>query len=238
MAAEQANRIKSEFLATMSHELRTPLNAIGGYVDLLLMGIRGELDAQQRADLERVRRSQRHLLGLINEVLNYARLESGAVTYDLRPTPIAAAVAAAVPLVEPQRAAKGLALDVAIPDGAAGAAVQVRADPEKLQQVLLNMLSNAVKYTAAGGRVTVSVDGDGAVVRLRVRDTGVGIPEDKLEAIFEPFVQVGRGLSTPGEGTGLGLSISRDLARGMGGDLTVESALGRGSTFTLTLPRA
>jgi PAS domain S-box-containing protein len=256
VAAEEANRSKSEFLATMSHELRTPLNAIGGYVDLLLLGIRGELAAPQRADLERVRASQYHLLALINEVLNYARLESGSVTYHPRPVPVAEAVAAALALIEPQRAAKGLALDAPPTEVGAGAPVAVLADREKLQQVLLNLLSNAVKFTPAGGRIAVGIDVGGAdgaphdaapddagearhrSVRIHVRDTGVGIPPDQLERVFEPFVQLGRGLSTPGEGTGLGLAISRDLARGMGGELAAESTPGAGSTFTLTLPRA
>jgi signal transduction histidine kinase len=233
--------VKSEFLATMSHELRTPLNAIGGYAQLLEMGLRGAVSAEQRADLERIQRSQRHLLSVINEVLNYARLESGAVTYDVRPTVVPEVVATTISLIEPQRTAKGLALDVRLPELADRPVLQVLADRDKLQQVLLNLLSNAVKFTPEGGRVTVEfLPGPNArgMAEVRVSDTGVGIPADKLEAIFEPFVQVGRSLNSPSEGTGLGLPISRDLARGMGGDLTVESAPGVGSTFTLALPCA
>ena len=239
--AEAASQVKSEFLATMSHELRTPLNAIGGYAQLLEMGLRGDVSDEQRADLERIQRSQRHLLSVINEVLNYARLESGALMYDLRPTVIADVVATTISLVEPQRAAKRLALDVRLPEFAGRPALHVLADRDKLQQVLLNLLSNAVKFTPEGGRVTVEFlpePNARGMAEVRVIDTGVGIPTDKLEAIFEPFVQVGRSLNSPGEGTGLGLAISRDLARGMGGDLTVESTLGVGSTFTLTLPCA
>jgi PAS domain S-box-containing protein len=239
--AEAASRVKSEFLATMSHELRTPLNAIGGYAQLLEMGLRGAVSDEQRADLERIQRSQRHLLSVINEVLNYARLESGAVTYDVRPTVVADVVATTIALVEPQRAAKRLALDVRLPAFAGGSALHVLADRDKLQQVLLNLLSNAVKFTPDGGRVTVEFVPEPNVrgmAEIRVIDTGVGIPADKLDAIFEPFVQVGRSLNSPGEGTGLGLAISRDLARGMGGDLTVASTLGVGSTFTLALPCA
>ena len=240
--AEAASRAKSDFLATMSHELRTPLNAIGGYAELLEMGIRGPVTDQQREDLARIQRSQRHLLALINEVLNYARLESGAVAYDLADVPVPDAVAAAEVLVAPQLRAKGLAYSWSGCD----AEVVVRADRDKLQQILLNLLSNAVKFTNAraglAGRVEVSCAVDGADpswhVRIRVTDTGVGIPADKLQAVFEPFVQVDQRLTRLHGGTGLGLAISRDLARGMGGDLTAESALGVGSTFTLTLPRA
>jgi PAS domain S-box-containing protein len=238
--AEAASRAKTEFLTMMSHELRTPLNAIAGYTQLLDMGLRGPVTAEQRVDLERIQRSRLHLTGLINEVLSYARLEAGAVTYDIQPTLIADVVAAAAPLVEPQRAAKRLALDVRLPEFAGRPPLYVLADRDKLQQVLLNLLSNAVKFTPADGRVTVELldePNERGMAVLRLADTGRGIPEDKLEAIFEPFVQVGRSLSSPGEGTGLGLAISRDLARGMGGDIRAESQPGIGSTFTLTLPR-
>ncbi|HEX2722958.1 MAG TPA: ATP-binding protein, partial [Gemmatimonadaceae bacterium] len=180
------------------------------------------------------------LLGLINEVLNYARLETGAVTYDLRPTLVADVINAAVPLVEPQRALKRLTLEVKLPETSGKPPVLVLADAEKLQQILLNLLSNAVKFTPEGGRVTVALEPEpnaqGMAV-LQVIDTGIGIPEDKLEEIFEPFVQVGRASNRPMEGTGLGLAISRDLARGMGGELSVRSTTAAGSCFTLTLNR-
>ena len=236
--AEAASRAKSEFLAVMSHELRTPLNAIGGYAELIELGIRGPVTDAQREDLQRIQRSQRALLGLINEVLNYARLETGAVTYDLTDVPVADAVAAAEVLVAPQLRAKGLGYAWA----GADPGLAVRADRDKLQQILLNLLSNAVKFTNARaglpGRVEVSCEAGDGTVLIRVRDTGVGVAGDKLEAIFEPFVQVNASLTRPHEGTGLGLAISRDLARGMCGDLTAESTPGVGSTFTLTLPRA
>jgi signal transduction histidine kinase len=232
--AEAANRSKTEFLAAMSHELRTPLNAIGGYTDLLLLGVRGPITDEQRADLERVARSQRHLLGVINDILNFARVEAGFVEYDLRPVAVSELMAEVEPLVGPQLAAK--ALDFSHDAGPAG--LRMQADREKVRQVVLNLLANAVKFTEPGGRVWMSAEALGPTVALRVHDTGVGIPAGRQSAVFEPFVQVHRSLATPVEGTGLGLAISRDLARGMGGDLTVESAAGSGSTFTLTLPAA
>jgi signal transduction histidine kinase len=239
--AEAASRAKSQFLATMSHELRTPLNAIGGHVQLVEMGLHGPLTPAQAEALGRVQRAQRHLLGLINDVLNYARLESGRVEYDLRPVAVRDVVADVLPLIEPQLATKGLALEVLLPD--AEPPLLVRADAEKLRQVLLNLLSNAVKFTDAGGRVVVELTerGDGTapadLVFLRVSDTGIGIPADQLETVFEPFVQVGRSYAQESGGTGLGLAISRDLARGMGGDLRARSVVGRGSSFTVALRR-
>jgi signal transduction histidine kinase len=234
-AAEAANAVKAQFLATMSHELRTPLNAIGGYAQLIEMGVRGPVTAAQQEDLARIQQSQQHLLGLINSVLNYAKLEAGRVAYDLAEVRLAAAVAAVEALVSPQMRAKGL--DFAVPACEPGLAAL--ADAEKLRQIVLNLLSNATKFTPAGGRIAVECGEDGAGrVFVRVTDTGVGIAPEQLESVFDPFVQVGRRLTTPGEGVGLGLAISRDLARGMGGDLSAESAPGAGSAFTLTLPAA
>jgi len=239
--AADASRAKSDFLATMSHELRTPLNAIAGYTQLLDMGLRGPVTPAQHEDLERILRSQAHLTTLINEVLSYARLESGSITYTVRPTLVTTAASNAMALVEPQRVAKDISLDVRLPEVVNGSPFYVIADQDKLQQILINLLSNAVKFTPQGGQIMVELSTEPdqrGMATLRVSDTGVGIPDDKLQAIFEPFVQVGRSLSSPGEGTGLGLAISRDLARGMGGDLTAESTEGKGSVFTLTLPRA
>jgi PAS domain S-box-containing protein len=233
-AAEDANRAKSEFLALMSHELRTPLNAIGGYAELIELGLRGPVTPEQREDLQRIQSSQKHLLGLINEVLSYARIESGAVGYHLTDVPVAEVTRAAETLVTPQLRAKGLVLE---PSQCDPENLTARADREKLQQVLLNLLSNSIKFTERGGRIQLRSKAADDRVQIQVCDTGIGIPAEKIESIFEPFVQIGRALNRPLEGTGLGLAISRDLARGMGGDLTAESTIGEGSTITLTLPR-
>ncbi|HSJ09886.1 MAG TPA: PAS domain-containing sensor histidine kinase, partial [Longimicrobiales bacterium] len=230
--AEAANRVKGEFLAVMSHELRTPLNAISGYADLLEMGVQGPVNKAQKRSLERIKLSQRHLLGLINEVLNYTRVESGTMHYDIVDVPVREALGAAESLVLPQAREKGLALSIShCPDG-----LTVRADEEKLRQVLVNLLSNALKFTMSGGHIEMSGERADTMVTISVADSGIGIPADKLTTIFDPFVQVRSDLTRPHEGTGLGLAISRDLARAMGGDLSVRSEEGAGSVFVLSLP--
>jgi PAS domain S-box-containing protein len=233
VAAEHANDVKAQFLAAMSHELRTPLNAIGGYVDLLELGIRGPVTDAQREDLDRIRRNQRHLLGLINNVLNFAKIEAGRVEYHLTEARLHDILSGMFSLVAPQVRARGLAYEYR----ECPASVVVRADIEKVQQVLLNLLSNAIKFTEPGGHVRLECVCTDTTASVRVVDTGLGIPSTKLDAIFEPFVQVDQAFTREGQGTGLGLSISRDLARAMGGDITVESVLGEGAVFTLSLPR-
>ena len=231
-AADEANAAKSAFLATMSHELRTPLNAIAGYGQLLEMGIHGPINDMQREYLEKIRRNQAHLLGLINDVLNFAKIEAGQVQYDIGDVALDEALFAVEALIEPQVRARGLQYTYRRGDPA----VTVRADRERMEQVVLNLLTNAVKFTEPGGRILLHWEGLDGRVHVRVTDTGRGIPPDRLGAIFEPFVQVDPALTRSSEGTGLGLAISRDLARAMKGDLTVESVEGEGSTFTLTLP--
>jgi signal transduction histidine kinase len=232
--AEEANLAKSQFLANMSHELRTPLNAIAGYVELLEMEIRGSVTDAQRADLARIRHAQQHLLRLITDVLNFAKLEAGRVEFHLEPVSMRAAVAAVEDLIAPLAASREITYRR--PQGDPG--VLVHADPVKLQQVILNLLSNAVKFTDAGGTIEVTWEEAGDRVDLHVRDTGRGIPANRQAAIFEPFVQVDANLTRTTAGTGLGLAISRELAHGMGGEIRVESEVGAGSTFTLRLPAA
>ena len=239
--AEEANRAKSLFLTTMSHELRTPLNAIGGYVDLLALEIRGPLVETQREDLRRIKKSGQHLLSLINDILNLARIESGQLELHIRDVSIATVFENVDALVTPQFIAKGISYVYPRCD----ASLRVRADSEKLQQILLNVLSNACKFTDEGGRVTVEcdvvdekTDGKEPTVAISIRDTGRGIAIDKLEEIFEPFVQIDRHLTgVSQQGVGLGLAISRHLARSMSGELIADSVTGVGTTFVLTLPR-
>ncbi len=231
--AEAANRAKMEFLAVMSHELRTPLNAIAGYVQLLEMGLKGPVTPEQVADLERIRESQAHLLGLINDIMNFARLEAGRVTFRYGDVVVQDLLATIRADTEPQTRAKGLAYSVAACDSG----LTVWADADKVRQILINLVSNAIKFTNPGGRIAITcVIGDDDVM-IDVKDTGQGIPTERLTDIFDPFVQVNPSFSRLHQGVGLGLAISRDLARAMHGDLAVESSIGRGSTFSLRLPR-
>lgn len=255
--AEAANRMKSTFLASMSHDLRTPLNAITGYTELVAMGIRGPVTAEQLQDMARIKRSARHLLAIINDILNFAKVEAGRLDFHVTDVNVESVAREVSELIAPQLMDKSLHFELSGcdgesksdrtdgGDGVGNGTLVARADVEKLRQILLNLLTNAAKFTDRGGRIGIDCavsargDGDDGTVRIEVWDTGAGIAAEQQQHIFEPFVQVNRGLTTPPpDGVGLGLAISRDLARGMGGDLTVESTLGHGSRFTLTLPAA
>jgi len=232
--AEKANRAKSVFLSTMSHELRTPLNAIGGYAELLEMEVKGQLSADQHEQVQRIRINQRHLLSLVNSVLDFAKLDAGRMEFDIQPVQVSAVVGDVESLVAPLSEAKRITL----PRDCANAHLVVRADREKLTQILVNLVTNAVKFTRPGGRISIGCSlADGRVL-FHVEDSGIGIAPENLEHIFKPFIQVSEGHTRKQEGTGLGLAISRELARGMGGEITVESLLGKGSTFRVALPHA
>ena len=233
-SAETANRAKTAFLGAMSHELRTPLNAIGGYIDILDMGLRGPVTADQHADFARVRTNQQHLAAIITEILNFARAGSGSVSYAVSDVNGCEALRHASELIEPLIAQRGLVFD-----GISGdSTIVARADPEKVTQILVNLLSNAIKFTPTGGHISAECGAVDDAVTLSVSDTGLGIPTENLETIFEAFVQLKEGVADREGGIGLGLSISRDLARAMKGDLTAESTEGKGTRFTLSLPHA
>ena len=231
---EASNRAKTGFLAAMSHELRTPLNAIAGYAQLMQEGIAGPVSHQQQEYLSRIRSSQLHLLGIVNDLLNYGRIEAGEVNYDVSPLSLYEVVERVIAMVAPQAERKQLQLHQT--SGALD--VSALADQLKTEQIVLNLVSNAVKFTPEGGDVTVSCALRDGAATIEVRDTGPGIPEDMQDVIFDPFVQLGRSLTSTQEGAGLGLAISRDLARAMRGDVTVRSTPGEGATFTLRLPPA
>jgi signal transduction histidine kinase len=233
-AAQAANEAKSRFLNMMSHELRTPLGAIGGYAALLEDGIPGPLTDEQRKYVQRIKHNQAHLLQLVNELLDLGKIESGRMALHLTAVPVQMVIESVHLMIEPQISASDLRLEVE----AADPTLVFHADPDRVEQIVLNLLSNAVKFTSPGGTVRIVVTAEPDLICFSVKDTGVGIPADKLEAVFEAFFQVEGSRSRAYGGTGLGLAISRQLARAMGGDLTVKSAPGQGSTFSLSLPRS
>jgi len=230
--AALADRAKTDFLATMSHELRTPLNAIAGYAELLELGMRGPVTEQQREAIARIRRSEQHLLGIVNDILMFAKTETGRIPLKLENTTVTSVLGSVRFLVEPLLAAN----EIRLTQEGCSEEISVVADRDRLNQILVNLLSNAVKFSPRGGEVRILCEVKEHLVAINVEDDGHGIAADKLEEIFEPFVQLSSGLTRTAEGSGLGLAISRELARLMGGDVTVRSELGKGSTFTLTLP--
>jgi signal transduction histidine kinase len=235
IAADAASQAKSKFLGSMGHELRTPLNAIGGYAELIEMGLRGPVTPEQRTDLTRIKQNQRHLLTLITEILNFVRSESGRMEYRFTEVSVESALDDVAEMLEGPIKERHLTLDRR--PGVADA--QVWADPDRVRQILINLVMNAVKYSSAGaGTITLSYAMTRHDVIIQVADTGPGIPPEMLEAIFEPFVQLESGLTNRKGGVGLGLAIGRDMARAMNGDLSVDSTVGVGSRFTLALPRA
>lgn len=232
-SAERANRAKTAFLGAMSHELRTPLNAIGGYIQIVDMGLRGPVTEEQHTAFARVRMNQEHLTLLITEILNFVRVGNGRFSYAITDLDAREVMTRAGELVEPLFGQGGLTYDGVV--GEPG--VIVHADQERVVQILVNLLSNAIKATPEGGHIRAECAASGDEVTMTISDTGIGIPVEKLEAIFEPFVQLKDTLADRESGVGLGLAISRDLARAMKGDLRVQSTLGKGSRFTLILPR-
>ena len=234
-AAESANAAKMRFLSMVSHDLRTPLGAISGYVDLLMLGVRGEVNEAQAQDLRRIKASAAFLLGLLEDILTFATAEAGALTVSPESVSLEGVLSRVEAMVAPQYQRAGI--NYGREGGVAGP--NVHADRDRLQQILLNLLGNASKFTPSGGSVTVRCRREGDRVAIAVTDTGRGIPPDRLSLIFEPFVQVHREVDARNQkGLGLGLAISRDLARAMGGDIHVESEVGKGSTFTVFLPAA
>ena len=230
-AAESANRAKAAFLASMSHELRTPLQAALGFAQLLRSGVFGPINQEQSEALARVERSQTHLAGLIDDILDFARLEAGRVRVLLEAVQAKEIIDELVPLVEPQAVLKQISMSAQSPEG-----LVVAVDRQRMRQVMINLVGNAIKFTDPGGAVRIVARPEGNRVRFDVHDNGVGIPADRLKEIFEPFVQVDDALTRTASGAGLGLAISRDLARAMGGELTVQSESGKGSVFSVSLP--
>ncbi|HZI43019.1 MAG TPA: MASE1 domain-containing protein [Gemmatimonadaceae bacterium] len=231
--ATQANLAKSEFLAVMSHELRTPLNAIAGYSDLLATGVYGPLNEKQTDAVEHIHRNEKQLLSVIEEVFGFVRAEKGEVSVQRENVQVADVFDAVEPLIEPEVHRKHVVLKRDVTPKLA-----VHADPKSLQQILVSLLSNASKYTDDGGMITLGAERQGTRVRIWVRDTGVGIPQEEIKRVFEPFFQAERGPTRRYSGVGLGLTIARDLARRMEGELTIASTVGRGTTASVVLPAA
>ena len=233
--AEEANAAKAKFLSMMSHDLRTPLTGVMGHAALLAGGAFGSVTPEQVESLARIKEASQDLLRMINDILGFAQVQAGTVSVSVEQISVRSAVERAERLIRPRVAEKGLLLETE--DVARGATVI--ADRDRLQQIVLNLLTNAIKFTPRGGRISVRTEEESGRVHIRVADTGPGIEAAQLETIFEPFVQLAQHTTEESErGVGLGLAISRDLARAMDGDVSATSVPGEGSVFTLTLPAA
>jgi signal transduction histidine kinase len=230
--ARAADRLKSAFLATMSHELRTPLNSIIGFTGILLQGLVGQLNEEQKKQLGMVRGSAHHLLSLINDVLDISKIEAGQLQVNYEPFDLSASITKVEQTVRPLAGKKGLGLTIDIAPGVG----MITSDMRRVEQVLLNLLSNAIKFTEQG-QVTVTCSADSGTIIVRVTDTGIGIRKEDIEKVFKPFLQIDSGIARKYEGTGLGLSICKKLVRLMGGDIWVESVWGEGSAFSFSLPK-
>jgi PAS domain S-box-containing protein len=231
--AQEANRAKSDFLAAMSHELRTPIGAISGYADILAEGISGPVSPPQQAQLKRIKTVASHLLSIVDQILNFARIDAGREPPNCVPADVAALAREAVTAVEPLAEQKGLRFDLRVPDGV----IVANTDPTWVRQVLINLLGNAIKFTERGHVSLELIVQDDSMLRFVVGDSGIGIASADLGRIFDPFVQAGMHQRLGRSGTGLGLSVSRELARRLGGDITVTSTVGQGSLFTATIAR-
>ena len=229
--AQAADRLKSAFLATMSHELRTPLNSIIGFTGIILQGLAGPLNSEQAKQLDMVQSSARHLLALINDLLDISKIEAGELKVSSEPFDLRVSIEKVAAIVKPLAEKKGLALRVELAPEIAGAVNDAR----RIEQILLNLLNNAIKFTERG-EVALTADVATETVQMRIADTGMGIKPEDLATLFRPFQQIDTGLSRNHEGTGLGLAICRKLADLLGGDIQVESEWGKGSIFTFSLP--
>jgi signal transduction histidine kinase len=234
MAAELANSAKTQLLRVMSHELRTPLNAIHGFTELLKTGVYGPLNEKQTDAVQRIEQNERHLLEIINEMIGFVEAEKSPAA-ECEDVPVAAAFDAAERLMGGDVERKHLVVRRELADPG----LRVRADPKMLEQVLASLVSNATKYTGDGGTITLAADSDDdGKVRIRVRDTGVGIRKDEMARVFEPFFQADSGTTRQYSGVGLGLTIARDLARRMQGEVTLASEEGKGTSAMVVLPAA